>query len=137
MAGEYSGKEYTADGITVLFDGTRCRHFAECVKGLPAVFNTKERPWIQPAEGDPQAVAEVVERCPSGALRYVLASGQSEVPPVPTSITAVPGGPLLIRGDLLLTLTGSDAPSHEIRMAACTCGSSANTPFCDGACTRH
>jgi uncharacterized Fe-S cluster protein YjdI len=136
MTGEYSGKEYPADGITVLFDGTRCRHFAECVKGLPAVFNTKARPWIQPSAADPATVAEVVERCPSGALRYALASGQGEVPPVPTSITAVPGGPLLIRGDLLLSL-GAEAPSHEIRMAACACGSSANLPFCDGACTRH
>ncbi|WP_372790251.1 (4Fe-4S)-binding protein [Paraconexibacter sp.] len=69
MSGENTRKRYSGDGIVVTFDGTLCRHAAECVRGLPEVFDTKARPWIQPANAAPDVVTEVVARCPSGALR--------------------------------------------------------------------
>lgn len=40
------------------------------MKGLPAVFNVENRPWIQPERASADEVAEVIERCPSGALQY-------------------------------------------------------------------
>lgn len=62
-------KTYTGEQVDVSFDPELCRHAAECVRGLPAVFDTSARPWIQP-DGAPAAdVVEVVARCPSGALR--------------------------------------------------------------------
>lgn len=63
-------KAYETDEIEVRFYAERCEHAAECVKGLPAVFNVDNRPWIQPERASADEVAEVIERCPSGALQY-------------------------------------------------------------------
>ena len=41
-------KRYMGSVIHVTFDGARCIHAAECVRGLPTVFDTKRRPWILP-----------------------------------------------------------------------------------------
>jgi uncharacterized Fe-S cluster protein YjdI len=62
-------KNYVGHAVTVSFDGEVCQHAAECVRGLPAVFDTQKRPWIQPDQADAAQVIEVVGRCPSGALR--------------------------------------------------------------------
>ena len=62
-------KSYVGTQITVSFDVDVCQHAAECVRGLPAVFDVNQRPWIQPDHADPDTVREVVARCPSGALR--------------------------------------------------------------------
>ena len=67
-----SRKTYEGERIAVSFDNEVCIHAGECVRGLPAVFDTKRRPWIDPDGADAEAVAAQVERCPSGALRYVL-----------------------------------------------------------------
>ena len=55
-----SGKAYPVEGVTVWFDQTRCRHFAECVAGLPDVFKPGRRPWVRPELGDASEVARVV-----------------------------------------------------------------------------
>jgi hypothetical protein len=47
-------------------------------------------------------VAEVVRRCPTGALHYRLLAEEPEEPTHPTVITPDPRGPLLVRGDLVL-----------------------------------
>ena len=64
-----SGKAYMGADITVYYDATICEHAAECVRGLPEVFNTQRRPWITPDAAPAATVAEVVGRCPSGALQ--------------------------------------------------------------------
>jgi hypothetical protein len=46
---------------------------------------------------DAQAVAEVVRRCPTGALHYRLLAEEPEEPTHPTIVTADPQGPLLFR----------------------------------------
>jgi uncharacterized Fe-S cluster protein YjdI len=125
-------KSYAADGISVSFDSARCLHAAECARGLPAVFHPKERPWITPAEAAVDEVIAVVQRCPSGALQYVAGAPESyDV----TQVTAMPGEPIWIRGPV--TLQTPDGPRTEIRMALCSCGSTANAPHCDasGDCT--
>lgn len=131
------GKHYAAPDITVSFDAARCRHFAECVRGLPAVFDTGRRPWIDPAQADADVVAEVVRRCPSGALQYRLDSGIRESPDSSTTATPLDGGPLLLRGNLTIVEVrdGVEVDRHETRMAACRCGKTANDVFCDGSCT--
>jgi CDGSH-type Zn-finger protein len=77
-------------------------------------------------------VAEVVRRCPTGALHYRLAAEEAEEPTHPTSITPDPRGPLLVRGDLVLDTP--EGPLRETRTALCACGRTQNQPFCDGAC---
>ncbi|MEU8379539.1 (4Fe-4S)-binding protein [Streptosporangium sp. NPDC048865] len=126
-------RSYTGSDVTVTFDGTRCLHFAECLRGLPAVFDVRARPWISPDNADAAAVAEVVERCPSGALRHTRRDGVEETPPDPTVVTATEHGPILLHGDLTLTGIGQ-ASRRETRMALCACGRSARRPFCDNVC---
>lgn len=131
------GKHYTAPDITVSFDGKRCRHFAECIRGLPEVFDTEHRPWIDPSKAAADKVAEVIRRCPSGALQYRLAVGPDEQPDSSTTATPLDGGPLLLRGNLNIVEVrdGVEVDRHETRMAACRCGKTANDVFCDGSCT--
>jgi uncharacterized Fe-S cluster protein YjdI len=129
---EPAGKAYQGNGVVVYFDATRCRHFGECLRGLPTVFNASEKPWIRPDQDDADAVAEVVGRCPSGALHYVIPGGPGEVGVSPTQLQPLAGGPVLVRGDLVLETTAG--PVRETRMALCACGRSTNSPFCDGAC---
>jgi uncharacterized protein len=64
-----SRRTYTGTAVDVSFDAEVCEHAAACVRGLPEVFDTKRRPWIAPDAAAPDAVVEVVGRCPSGALR--------------------------------------------------------------------
>ncbi len=64
-----SRKDYAGAERTVSFDPEVCVHAAECVKGLPQVFDTNKRPWIQPDGATGEAVDAQVARCPSGALR--------------------------------------------------------------------
>lgn len=74
-----TGRAYPTPGITVWFDASICQHAGRCVSGLPAVFNTDARPWIQPANATPEEVAAQVRLCPSGALQYRLtARSQNE-----------------------------------------------------------
>ena len=68
-------EEYRTDSIVVSFDPALCIHVAECLRGAPDVFNTLRRPWVQPEAALPEALAEVVQRCPSGALQYERLDG--------------------------------------------------------------
>jgi uncharacterized Fe-S cluster protein YjdI len=129
---ERLGKAYTAEEITVYYDRGRCRHYAECVRGLPEVFDASRRPWIRADLTDPDRIAEVVRRCPTGALHYRLASGESEGPFEPASIHRDPDGPLLVSGDFVLDTP--DGTVRETRAALCRCGATKLEPFCDGAC---
>ena len=78
------GQAYAAPEVTVFYDQGRCRHYAECVRGLPQLFDPTRRPWIRADLADAQAVAEVVRRCPTGALHYRLWAGDPEEPARPT-----------------------------------------------------
>src|SRR4051812_22019496 len=62
-------KEYEGREVTVTFESRRCLHAAECVRGIPHVFDLASRPWVQPDGAAADRVAEVVRRCPSGALQ--------------------------------------------------------------------
>ena len=126
------GRAYAAPEVTVFYDRGRCRHYAECVRGLPRVFDPTRRPWIRADLADPNAIAEVVRRCPTGALHYRLWAGDPEEPARPTTITRDPAGPLLVRGDLHLDTP--DGARDETRAALCGCGQTSTQPFCDGAC---
>ncbi|WP_307249178.1 (4Fe-4S)-binding protein [Catenuloplanes indicus] len=46
----------------------------------PEVFDVTARPWITPDNADAAAVAAVVDRCPSGALRYTRHDGPADAP---------------------------------------------------------
>lgn len=124
------GKAYTGEGVTVYYDAARCVHVANCVRGLPEVFRPQARPWIQAWNAEAGEVAAAVRTCPTGALHYALAGGPDERPDVPTTVTAIPDGPLALRGDLLIHT--QEGELREVRAALCRCGASGHKPFCDG-----
>jgi uncharacterized Fe-S cluster protein YjdI len=131
-AGPWPGKAYQGSEITVYFDAQRCRHFGECLRGLPEVFDGRQRPWIAPDAASAARVAEVIGRCPSGALHYQAPGIPGERPDVPATIRAVERGPFLLRGDLRIQAAGGWVT--DTRAALCRCTRSARQPFCDAAC---
>lgn len=62
---------YEAPTITVTFDPEVCTHSAQCIRGLPRVFDVKRKRWIQLEHESAEAIAAQVTRCPSGALRAI------------------------------------------------------------------
>lgn len=80
-------------------------------------------------------LAEVVRRCPTGALRYRLADGGTEAPDRPTSVRSMPDGRLLVRGELRVT-DAEGVVRETPRAMLCGCGRSSGQPYCDrsGAC---
>jgi uncharacterized Fe-S cluster protein YjdI len=70
---------YSAPGITVTFDPNVCFHSGVCLATLPAVFDVKRSRWVRPEAAPPAAVAAAVQRCPSGALQFIL--GEPAAPP--------------------------------------------------------
>lgn len=62
-------KSFVGDGVTVSFDSEVCQHSGNCVRGLVAVFDSSQKPWINPDGASRDDVIAQVSRCPSGALR--------------------------------------------------------------------
>ncbi len=128
-------REYRSKDISVTWSKTRCIHFAACVHHLPDVFDTDQKPWVQPDRADAEEVAQVVVRCPTGALHFERKDGgAAEEVPERNTVQVAPHGPLYLRGDIRITL---DQPDQEIllrdtRVALCRCGASAYGPLCDG-----
>ena len=63
-------KRYVGQDIDVLFHPDKCTHSANCVKGLPSVFNVKKKPWVHADGESADAIAAQIEKCPSGALEF-------------------------------------------------------------------
>lgn len=124
-------KEYWSDEIVVTYDAARCVHAAECIRGLPQVFDTGQRPWIQPANAAADQVAEVVIRCPTGALHFERKDGGPAEPlPAVNTVQVRLNGPLYLRGDVAVTLADGGV-LKDTRVALCRCGASSHKPFCD------
>ena len=83
-------KRYVGQEVSITFDPKRCLHAAECVRGLPSVFDVRRRPWVTPDGASAEQVSEVVQRCPSVGLHFESAIVAPEEPLRPTLITARP-----------------------------------------------
>ena len=125
-------REYRADDIKVTWSQMRCIHFAACVERLPAVFDTDQKPWIQPAKAEPEEVSEAVLRCPTGALHFRRADGANEEVADTNTVQVAPDGPLYLRGDIEIHDGKGEILLHDTRVALCRCGASAHGPLCDG-----
>jgi hypothetical protein len=65
------------------------------------VFNPSERPWVNPERAKADHVAEVVMRCPTGALQFERKDGGATEPiPQENAIAVSIDGPLYVRGDI-------------------------------------
>jgi CDGSH-type Zn-finger protein/uncharacterized Fe-S cluster protein YjdI len=126
-------KSYANDRIEVVWEPAFCIHVAECLRGLPGVFDVWRRPWIIVGNASADEIAEVVQRCPTGALHYRrLDGGPQETEPEETTIQERPNGPLFVRGKVRIVGRDRKLVREDTRAALCRCGESENKPFCDG-----
>jgi len=127
--------KYKSDEITVSFAPETCIHSAECVRGLPSVFNTSKKPWINIAGATPEEIVAVINKCPSGALKYELIDLEEKWEKIEmekTKITVMTNGPLMVEGNLsIIKMSGGNIKEGE-KFFLCRCGQSSNKPFCDG-----
>ncbi len=140
-------KDYEGDGIVVHWEPERCIHSAVCIRGLPSVFDTDVRPWVEPTGASADEVATVVDTCPSRALTYTRTDGAPEGPgsraavqsagSEPVVVTPRPNGPLVVMGELRVLGADGDELSQGSRHFFCRCGGSENKPFCDGTHKRN
>jgi uncharacterized Fe-S cluster protein YjdI/CDGSH-type Zn-finger protein len=124
-------KVYRGSNIEVSFDLDICIHIGECLRGERSVFKLDRRPWVLPDAGEADAVAQVVELCPSGALQYQRLDGKpQENPPETTTMTPMRDGPLLVNGRV--EVKHEDGTVEVLpRATLCRCGQSQHKPFCD------
>lgn len=123
--------------MEVTYDSGRCTHVAECVRGLPRVFNTRKRPWVNLDGASPNRVAEIILKCPTGALHYErVDGGENESPGPLNQVTLIPNGPLYLRGEIWILNPDGSLFMEDTRMALCRCGHSRNKPFCDNSHVR-
>ena len=125
-------REYRNAEVVVHWNAIRCIHTGICTRGLPGVFDVTRRPWINVDAAGADAIAEVVQRCPTGALRYDrLDGGPQEQPPAVTTVVPMRDGPFYVRGAVEVTAPDGTVAEAETRVALCRCGASANPPYCD------
>lgn len=122
---------YGDERLRVLWDASLCIHTGICLRQLPAVFDVKARPWIDPAGASSADIAATVRACPTGALRYDGDGVEPEEPENPTTVEVRPNGPLFLRGRIRIQGPGGRSARDETRVALCRCGASENKPFCD------
>ena len=124
-------KVYRGRDIEVSFDLELCVHVAECLRGHREVFQLNRRPWILPDAAGADEVAEVVRRCPSGALLYHRLDGRpDEDPEGPTQATPIKNGPLLVTGKIEVRREDGTVETLP-RATLCRCGQFNHKPFCD------
>lgn len=123
-------KVYRGRDIEVSFDLDICVHIGECLRGDAKVFDLERRPWVLPDEATAEQVAEVVRRCPSGALKYRRLDGAPGEQHEATTVTPILDGPLLVVGEI--EVRHADGTLEKFpRATLCRCGHSRHKPFCD------
>jgi CDGSH-type Zn-finger protein/uncharacterized Fe-S cluster protein YjdI len=123
---------FASPAITVTWIRQRCIHVAECVRGLPAVFEPGRVPWVEPAQAAADRVAEIVCRCPTGALHYERHDGgAAESVASANVVTPDPDGPFYLRGDVEVVGENGGPVVRDTRVALCRCGATKHRPFCD------
>lgn len=136
-----TGKEYSNGEITVYWLPDRCIHSANCLIGLPDVFNSRKRPWINVHASTSAEIMKVIDTCPSRALLYQKSSkfqaGSGKKSSRKKSkfarVQILKNGPALITGNFIIR----DPDKKKIKLnnevaAICRCGASGKKPFCDG-----
>jgi uncharacterized Fe-S cluster protein YjdI len=126
-------KQYSNGEVTVVWQPDLCIHSAMCVRGLPQVFNTREKPWINIKGAGTDAIIQQVSKCPSGALSYFKNENQTnEVTEKETIIEVTKNGPIMVYGNLTVKHTDGTETKKNRVTAFCRCGGSSNKPYCDG-----
>ncbi|MEI7501311.1 MAG: (4Fe-4S)-binding protein, partial [Bacteroidota bacterium] len=134
-------KEFTNGEITVFWQPELCIHSANCLIGLPEVFNSKKKPWINVHASNSKEIMKTIDTCPSRALLYLKSPKFITSKPRSTSkkkakfarVQILKNGPALITGNFIVRDIRKKKIKIENEVAAiCRCGGSKNKPFCDG-----
>ena len=128
-------RSYATDRIEVTWEPRLCVHVGECFQRLPEVFDPWSRPWVRPEAADPDTIADIVMRCPSGALHFRrLDDGpqESDLIGEQVELIALADGPMQVRGHAKLVGPDGETIREDTRMVLCRCGSSRTKPLCDG-----
>ncbi|MCX6243449.1 MAG: (4Fe-4S)-binding protein [Bacteroidetes bacterium] len=134
-------RSYANDEITVFWRPELCIHSANCLIGLPGVFDSSERPWINIRGASSADILKTVDTCPSRALLYLKNANtrlrksrkKSKTPPKFARVQILKDGPAIISGNFILR----DPDKKKIllktdKAAICRCGASKKKPLCDG-----
>ncbi|MFT3793521.1 (4Fe-4S)-binding protein [Flavobacterium sp.] len=70
-------KEYSNGEVTIVWKPDLCIHSAICAKGLPKVFQPREKPWIKEQAATSKEIMDQVSKCPSGALSFYINAQKS------------------------------------------------------------
>lgn len=123
-------KEYTNGRITVQFELDKCIHSENCWRGLSAVFDPKQRPWVNMDGAGDDEIIKQVNKCPSGALSI---KGETTMSDNKIQAECMPNGPLIVKGNIEVKKADGSMEIKEKMAAFCRCGQSSNKPYCDGA----
>ena len=134
-------KEFSNGEITVYWKADLCIHSANCLMGMPRVFNNKRKPWINVTGADSKKIMKTVDSCPSRALTYLKSTSFTirkkrkikKQAPKFAKVQILKDGPALVTGNFIIR----DPDKKKIRIsspvaAICRCGGSKKKPFCDG-----
>ena len=133
-------KTYKTENLTIIWKPNVCIHSTICFKGLPHVFNPREKPWIKSEKSNTEELMNQIKKCPSGALSYKLNNETLKTNTMETTNTKIqlaPNGPLLVNGTITIIDKDGNETAKEGMTALCRCGHSQNKPFCDGAHKPH
>jgi CDGSH-type Zn-finger protein len=126
----YDDRAETLGGtnVTVRDDRSICAHAAFCGNRVTNVW--KQVPKTDDSVVRSQVIAEV-ERCPSGALTYLIDGDQVDAAK-PAAIEVVDDGPLWVTGGVDIVNPDGSPMETRNRVTMCRCGQSSNKPLCDG-----
>ncbi len=142
---EENNREYTNGEITVYWRPKECVHATTCFRELRSVFDPGKRPWVNMNGASTEEIIRIVNLCPTDALTYkynqVVAKPAAEQTngeekkensPPAVEVRVMRDGPLVIKGEFMVT--GADGKEmKKMRIASfCRCGHSNNMPYCDG-----
>ncbi len=123
---------YQGKNITVYDNRSICAHAGFCTDGLPAVFHNREGSFVDPDGASVTEIIDIVNRCPSGALSYII-DDESETRLIDeASISIATNGPYELKGKVMLLDIDKGEGHSELNCSLCRCGASKNKPFCDG-----
>lgn len=130
---------YEGDKITIYDNRGVCSHRGICFSDLESVFQMDGKMRINPDGAGVEAIIDICERCPSGALSYSLSKDERNLKGEASDggIRMAPrhygyDGPIEVTGGIPFEDEDANEPESTDHYALCRCGASKNMPFCSG-----